>query len=50
MGEKAYNTMKNSGAWSIALGIVLMVVGLASGIMLVVSGGKLIRDKKEILL
>ena len=30
--EKAYLTMKNSGASSITLGIIVLVVGVATGI------------------
>ena len=31
--EKAYLTMKNSGASSITLGIIVLVVGVATGIL-----------------
>lgn len=50
MLEKAYNTMKHAGAWNIALGIVLLVIGVTCGVMLIITGGKLIKNKKEILL
>ena len=48
MNEKVYKTMKNVGAWNIVLGIVLIVVGVAVGVMQIVHGGKLLHDKKEI--
>ena len=50
MAERAYKTMKSTGAWNIATGVILMVVGVACGIMLIINGGRLLKDKKEILL
>ena len=41
--EKAYLTMKNSGASSITLGIIVLVVGVATGILAIVNGAKLLR-------
>ena len=46
--EKAYLTMKNSGASSITLGIIVLVVGVATGILAIVNGAKLLKHKKEI--
>ena len=42
--EKAYKTMKTSGAINIALG-----VGLASGILMIASGGCLLKNKRHIV-
>ena len=39
--EKAYLTMKNSGASSITLGIIVLVVGVATGILAIVNGAKI---------
>ena len=44
--EKAYLTMKNSGASSITLGIIVLVVGVATGILAIVNGAKLLKHKK----
>ena len=49
MGEKIYKTMRGAGAWNIALGIVLIVVGVVSGILMIVSGAKLLSDKRKLL-
>ena len=46
--ETAYLTMKNSGASSITLGIIVLVVGVATGILAIVNGAKLLKHKKEI--
>ena len=47
--EKAYKTMKTSGAINIALGVVVLVVGLAAGILMVASGGCLLKNKRHIV-
>lgn len=47
--EKAYKTMKHSGALSIALGIVIIVIGVVSGVLMISSGGKLLSNKKHIV-
>ena len=46
--EKANQTMKNRGARSIKLGIIVLVVGVATGILAIVNGAKLLKHKKEI--
>ena len=46
--ERAYLAMKNSGAGSIAIGIVLIVVGVTAGVLSIVSGANLLRHKREI--
>ena len=47
--EKAYKTMKTSGAINIALGVVVLVLGLASGILMIASGGWLLKNKRHIV-
>ena len=47
--EKAYKTMKTSGAINIALGVVVLVLGLASGIWMIASGGCLLKNKRHIV-
>lgn len=47
--EKAYKTMKTSGAINIALGVVVLVLGLASGILMIASGGCLLKNKRHIV-
>ena len=46
--EKAYRTMKNSGAGSIAIGIIVLVVGITVGVLSIVSGANLLKHKSEI--
>ena len=47
--EKVYKTMRASGAGNIILGIVVLLTGVTTGILLIVSGGKLLHDKKRLM-
>lgn len=46
--EKVYKSMKHVGAGNIALGVVMMVVGVTVGIITIISGAKLLKDKADI--
>ena len=46
--EKIYKTMRNTGAACVAVGIVVASVGLAAGIVAIVSGAVLLKRKMEI--
>ena len=46
MNEKAYKTMSLAGAAGITVRIIVMVTGVAAGIISIVSGAKLLKDKK----
>ena len=50
MNEKIYKTMSSSGCWNLAIGITVMVVGVAAGVMLVINGAKLLKQKYQIML
>ncbi len=47
--EKLYKTLGLTGAASIAIGIVVIVVGVAAGILSIVTGAKLINSKKGMM-
>ncbi len=49
MEEKTYKTMGGSGALNIAVGVVVLVVGVASGVLLVISGARLLSGRSKIL-
>lgn len=49
MKEKVYKTMNGTGALNIVLGAIVIVVGVASGVLLIISGSKLLAGKKRIL-
>lgn len=46
--ERIYKTMRSGGAVSLALGIVVTVLGLAAGITSIVNGAILLKRKSEI--
>lgn len=46
MNEKAYKSMSFAGAASITIGIIMAVVGVATGIVAIISGARLLKDKK----
>ena len=47
--EKVYNTMRNAGAASIAVGIVITAIGVAAGIITIINGALLLKRKSEII-
>ena len=46
MNEKAYKAMSIVGAANIAVGIVILVVGVAAGVIAIGSGAKLQKEKQ----
>ena len=46
--EKAYSAMKNSGAGNIAVGSIILVLGITARVLSIVSGAHLLKHKKEI--
>lgn len=50
MDEKVYKTMGISGGGSIAIGICVLVTGIASGVLLVISGAKLLKSRKRLII
>jgi hypothetical protein len=49
MNEKAYKTMAGVGAGNLALGIILLTVGLVSGILMIVNGARLLKNKSDLI-
>ena len=49
VSEKAEKTMTNTGAGSLALGIILLVTGLAAGILMVINGARLLKSRSELI-
>ena len=48
MEEKVYKTMGGAGALNIVLGVLMVVVGIASGVLLLISGFKLINRRSNL--
>ena len=49
MEEKTYKLMGRSGALNITFGVVSIITGVAAGVLLIVSGAKLLSGRKKIL-
>ena len=50
LNEKIYKTMSRTGACSIAVGIITLVTGVAAGVLMIVSGSRLLKRKSDILI
>lgn len=48
MNEKIYKTMGLGGAASITIGIVVTVIGIAAGVVSIVSGCALLKNRKNV--
>lgn len=46
--EKTYKTLKRVAGGNIALGVIVLLTGIATGILMIVSGGKLLKAGKNI--
>ena len=46
MNEKAFKSMTMAGISNIVVGIIVAVVGLAAGVMTIICGARLLKDKK----
>ena len=46
--EKAYKTMTSSGVSNIVLGVVMIVSGLAAGIITLIHGARLLKNRNHI--
>ncbi len=45
--ERIYHKVLSAGALSLACGIVAIVAGVSTGVLLIISGGKLLAAKKD---
>ncbi len=49
MNEKIYGTMKSAGVLNIIFGIITIAMGIATGIVMIVSGARLLKHKSEVM-
>lgn len=49
MMEKIYHTMKSVGVWNLVLGILMILAGVVSGILLILNGAKLLKKKSDLM-
>ena len=48
-GERIYKTMSFSGVVTLTAEIIMIVIGVATGVMTIVSGAVLLSRKKDVL-
>ena len=46
--EKTYKTLSAVGGGTIALGIVVLLTGLTAGVLMIINGAKLLKQKYQI--
>ena len=49
MSEKLYKIVSGVGAGSIALGIITLVTGVSTGILMIVNGARLLKGKSDMM-
>ena len=49
MDEHVYKVMRGAGGWNIGLGIVAIVLGVAGGVLMIISGAKLLGEKSKLM-
>lgn len=49
MSEKTYKVMTATGAGSIAVGIVILISGIACGVLAIVNGARLLKQKSDVI-
>lgn len=47
MDEKLFKKVKATGVSSLIMGIIVLVVGIASGVLMIINGGRLLAHKSD---
>jgi hypothetical protein len=47
--EKIYKTMASVGAGDLTLGIIVLVTGVVTGILMIVNGARLLKGKSDLM-
>ena len=47
MNEKAYHVISATAIWNLVLGIITLVTGVASGVMLIINAVRLLKTRRE---
>jgi hypothetical protein len=50
MNEKVFKTVANTGIANLVMGIVIIVTGVTSGVLLIISGAKLMKSKEDLII
>ncbi len=49
MNEKLFKSIKRSGSGALVAGIVILCVGIATGVLMIINGAKLLAAKADTL-
>ncbi|HIW20563.1 MAG TPA: hypothetical protein H9887_00860 [Candidatus Dorea intestinavium] len=47
--EAVYKAMKKGGVMSLVAGIIVLATGITTGVLLIINGGSLLKNKKKII-
>lgn len=47
--EKVYKTMRNAGVANIVVGILMITVGVVTGVLAIINGTMLLKRKSEVI-
>ena len=47
--EKVYRVLKTAGGANIAIGVLLIIIGITLGVLNIISGASLLNNRKNIL-
>ena len=50
MKEKVFKTLTSSGIMNLVMGILILVTGITAGVLLLISGSKLLNSKKDVMI
>ncbi len=50
MNEKLFHTVKSAGIWDLVMGVVILITGLTSGILLLVNAFRLLKGKQDMMI
>ena len=50
MNERVYKSMEKGGVVSLTMGIIVTVTGIVAGILLIVHGAILLKNRKDIMI
>ena len=50
MEEKVFKTVSSAGILNLVLGILILLSGITCGVLLLVSGGRLLGSKKSVMI
>ncbi|MBQ3795258.1 MAG: hypothetical protein II842_03065 [Butyrivibrio sp.] len=50
MNEHTYKVLGGAGALNIAFGVISIVAGIAAGVLLIISGAKILGSRKNVII